>query len=376
MCGILLNEKCAVRTHMRVVGRSVVAAYLVTCGTLSPLVPTRAYAQQKAGSNADYTISLFAGGQAGFGGDGGQASAARFNDAGGLAIDRAGTMYVADEHNHRIRMITSAGQVTTIAGTGAEATGGDGGPAHLALLNTPSAVAVGAAGTIYVAELASNRVRKITGGVISTLAGPSDLIQAPKGIAVDSGGGVFVAAMGSNRVVRISPQGAIRPFAGTGQSAFGGDGVLAVNTPLNGPYDVAVDSLGNVYIAEFNRIRKVGRDGIIATIAGGEDQGAASDGPAKAARFRNIYALTVDRAGNVYVCDTNNHVVRRISASGVVATIAGNGASRYSCSEQLHPGESKPAMALDLKVPNGIAISPGGDVFVSNGDCIVRLTPR
>jgi len=325
---------------------------------------------------AAYGASLFAGGEKGFSGDGAEAQGARFNDAAGLAVDRAGTMYVADEHNHRIRMITSAGQITTIAGTGAEATGGDGGPAHLAQLNTPSAIAVDAAGTIYVAELASNRVRKITGGVITTLAGPSDLLQAPKGIAIAPGGGVFVAALGCNRVVRISPRGAIQPFAGTGQSAFGGDGVLAVNTPLNGPYDVAVDSLGNVYIAEFNRIRKVGRDGLITTIAGGEEQGSASDGPAKAARFRNIYALTVDRAGNVFVCDTNNHVVRRISAAGVVATIAGNGASRYSCSGQLHPGESKPAMALDLIAPSGVAISPAGEVYVSNGDCILRLTPR
>jgi streptogramin lyase len=358
------------------VGRSVVAACLVICGVSVQMLPTRIYAQQRPGTNPDYTISLFAGGPVGFAGDGGQASTVRFNDAAGLAIDRAGTMYIADEHNHRIRMITSAGQVTTIAGTGAEATGGDGGPAHLAQLNTPSAVAVDAAGTIYVAEYSSNRVRKITGGVISTLAGPSDLLKAPKGIAVTSAGDVFVAALGSNRVVRISPQGAIRPFAGTGQSAFGGDGVLAVNTPLNGPFDVAVDSVGNVYIAEFNRIRKVGRDGLVTTIAGGEDQGSASDGPAKTARFRSIYALTVDRAGNVYVCDTNNHVVRKISAAGVVATIAGNGASRYSCSEQLHPGESKPAMALDLRAPSGVAISPGGEVFVSNGDCIVRLTPR
>jgi len=357
------------------VGRSLVAC-LVICGAAVQILPSRIYAQQRTGTNPDYTISLFAGGPVGFAGDGGQASTTRFNDAAGLAIDRAGTMYVADEHNHRIRMITSAGQVTTIAGTGAEATGGDGGPAHLAQLNTPSAVAVDAAGTIYVAEYSANRVRKITGGVITTLAGPSDLMKAPKGIAVDPAGNVFVAALVSNRVVRISPQGAIRPFAGTGQSAFGGDGVLAVNTPLNGPYDVAADSLGNVYIAEFNRIRKVGRDGLITTIAGGEEQGSASDGPAKAARFRNIYALTVDRAGNVYVCDTNNHVVRKISAAGVVATIAGNGASRYSCSEQLHPGESKPAMALDLRAPSGVAISPGGDVYVSNGDCIVRLTPR
>jgi hypothetical protein len=358
------------------VGRSVVAAYLVICGASLQMVSTRIYAQQRTGTNVEYTISLFAGGPVGFAGDGGQASATRFNDAAGLAIDRAGTMYVADEHNHRIRMITSAGQVTTIAGTGAEATGGDGGPAHLAQLNTPSAVAVDAAGTIYVAEYSSNRVRKITGGIISTLAGPSDLLKSPNGIAVDSGGGILVAALGSNRVVRISPQGAIRPFAGTGQSAFGADGVLAVSAPLNGPYGVAADSLGNVYIAEFNRIRKVGRDGLINTIAGGEEQGSASDGAAKAARFRNIYALVVDRAGNVYVCDTNNHVVRRISAAGVVATIAGNGASRYSCSEQLRPGESKPAMTMDLRAPSGVAISPGGDVSVSNGDCIVRLTPR
>jgi sugar lactone lactonase YvrE len=353
-----------------------VAAYLVICGAWVQMLPTRTYAQQRTKTTADYTISLFAGGDKGFAGDGALAQAARFNDAAGLAIDRAGTLYVADEHNHRIRMITSAGRVMTIAGTGAEATGGDGGPAHLAQLNTPSAVAVDAAGTIYVAEFSSNRVRKITGGVISTLAGPSDLLQSPMGIAIDPGGGIFVAAPGSNRVVRISPQGAIRPFAGTGQSAFGGDRVLAVNTPLNGPYDVAVDAPGNVYIAEFNRIRKVGREGLITTIAGGEEQGSASDGPAKAARFRNVFALTVDRAGNVYACDTNNHVVRRISAAGVIATIAGNGASRYSCSEQLHPGESKPAMALDLRAPGGVAVSSSGEVYVSNGDCIVRLTPR
>jgi hypothetical protein len=139
---------------------------------------------------------------------------------------------------------------------------------------------------------------------------------------------------------------------------------------------VALDSLGNVYIAEFNRVRKVARDGLITTVAGAEDQGPASDVSAKAARFRNIFALTVDRAGNVYVCDTNNHVIRKISVTGTVVTIAGSGASRYSCSDQFHPGESKPATTVDLISPNGLTLSQTGELYVSNGDCILRLVLR
>jgi streptogramin lyase len=151
--------------------------------------------------------------------------------------------------------------------------------------------------------------------------------------------------------------------------------VPAVNSPLNGPYDVALDSLGNIYIAEFNRVRRIGRDGIITTIAGAEDQGPATDGPAKAARFRNIFAITVDRSGNVYLADTNNHVIRKL-ATGTVTTIAGNGASRYSCSEQFHVGETKAATTVDLMSPNGLAVTSSGELYVSNGDCILRLTPR
>jgi hypothetical protein len=180
-----------------------------------------------------YSASLVAGtGVAGFSGDGAPATGARFDGAAGLAIANDGTLYVADEHNNRLRRISPSGIIATFAGTGAAGSGGDGGPADSAQLNTPSAVAVGANGSVYVTEFSGNRIREISRGVIRTIAGPSDLLKSAMGMALGNAGNIFVAATGSQRVFRINSTLALMPLAGTGQASFGSFGIDGIRASV------------------------------------------------------------------------------------------------------------------------------------------------
>jgi sugar lactone lactonase YvrE len=320
-------------------------------------------------------IKTYAGnGTAGFGGDSGAATAAQLNYPYGVAVDSAGNLYIADTDNGRIRKVWAAGIISTVAG-GGTASPGDGGAATAAQLTNPTGVAVDSAGNLYIADSGSNLIRKVTtGGIISTVAGggtatPGDggaataaKLNSPWGVAVDSAGNLYIAEQGSSRIRKVTPAGVISTVAGIGASGFAGDGGSATAAELNHPYGVAVDSASNLYIADTTnrRIRKVTAAGVISTVAGTGPAGFNGDGgAATAAQLNYPYGVTVDSVGNLYIADSLNYRVRKVTAAGVISTVAGNGVSGFS-------GDGGAATAAQLYVPSAIAFDSTGNLYIAD----------
>ncbi|MFJ8470943.1 hypothetical protein ACIRD5_03280, partial [Kitasatospora sp. NPDC094011] len=229
-------------------------------------------------------------GPAAFAGDNGPAVAAQLNRPIGLAVDGAGTLYIADCSNHRVRKVTTDGRIGTLAGTGAAGFSGDNGPAALAQLNQVRGLAADSAGTLYIADAANHRIRRIT------------------------------------------KDGRITTLAGTGVAGFGGNGAAAASAQLNYPLAVAVDSAGVVYFSDYsnNRVRKVTADGRISTVAGTGAAGFGGDGgPADKALLNYPRGLVVDAAGTLYFSDGGNNRVRKVTADGRISTVAGTGAAGF-----------------------------------------------
>ena len=327
-------------------------------------------------------ITTIAGtGGSGFSGDGGLAAAARLNFPVGVAVDAAGSVYVADTWNHRVRKVDAAGIITTIAGKGLPGDGGDGGPATETRINNPVGVAVDGAGNLFVAETGSNRVRKVdAAGIITTIAGTGEPIDAwaggpsdqarflfPSAIALDGAGNLFfVDAM---RIWKLDSSGIITVLAGTGESGFGGDGGPAIEARLRSLGGVAVDAAGNVYVVDTGnrRLRKIDTAGTITTVAGTGESGFDGDrGPAIEARLRPLGGVAVDAAGNVYVVDTGNHRLRKIDTAGTITTVAGTGESGFD-------GDGGPATEARLSTPTEVAADAAGSVYVvDQGRGVVR----
>ena len=253
--------------------------------------------------------------------------------------------------------------IIPVAGTGIAGFGGDGGPAKLAMLNQPEGVAVDASGNLYIADTDNNRIRKISpDGIITTVAGteiagfsgdsgPASQAQLnhPEGVAVDASGNLYIADTGNNRIRKISPNGIITTVAGNGIAGFSGDNGPASQAQLNQPEGVAVDASGNIYIADTDndRIREVSPDGMIVTIAG--DAGFSGDGgPASQAQLNHPEGVAVDASGNLYIADTGNNRIRKISPNGIITTVAGNGT---------------PAI---LNAPTGIAVGASGNLYIAD----------
>ena len=296
-------------------------------------------------------IRTVAGGQCGFAGDNGPATKAEIGGPNGVAVDAAGNMYIADPANQRIRYVNTSGIITTIAGTGTAGFSGDGSSATAATFSDPAAVAVDASGALYVADIDNGRVRRfVVGGNIATFAGTATSVgdggpstqarlDSPNSAAVDSSGNLYIADIAANRVRKVTPSGTITTLAGNGQSGYGGDNGLSSSAILAMPYSVAVDSAGNVYIADSDngRIRRVNATtGIITTFAGGGSgtytgPGTGGDGGlATAASLNFPTAVAVDGAGNVYlICSVMSNItpnslsVRRITTDGKINTWAG-----------------------------------------------------
>ncbi|MBS1525241.1 MAG: hypothetical protein JST19_06320 [Bacteroidetes bacterium] len=276
-------------------------------------------------------VSTFAGtpGIAGF--TNGADTSASFNKPFGVAADSLGNLYVADAGNNVIRMITAAGVVSTFAGTG---TAGAADGTDTASFNTPLGVAVDKTGNVYVADYENHIIRRISpAGVVGTLAGKAGVPGAsdgldtaarfnlPEAVAVDAAGNVYVADNGNNAIRKVTPAGQVTTLAGNGSvGAANGSGNSA---SFNSPFGIAVDATGNVYVADAgnNMIRKITPSGAVSTLAGRTAVGA-GDGVGTAATFNTPSGIAVDAAGNVYVADENNNLIRKITQSGTVTTLA------------------------------------------------------
>jgi sugar lactone lactonase YvrE len=338
--------------------------------------------------SSDGTLRIVAGtGFFGFSGDGGQARLATVNGPGGLALDGSGNLLIADTNNNRIRKVTIDGVITTVAGSAGVGFGGDGGPANAARLNSPHGIAVGAGGVLYIADTFNQRIRRVSAaGIISTIAGIGNFgfsgdggpalnarFSSPRGVAVDANGNVVIADTFNHRVRRINADGTITTIAGNGSSNQPGDGSPATNFSLSTPSDIAVDASGNLLIATIdnNRIRKLTPAGFISTIVGSGNFGYSGDGgPALAARLAGPQAVAVDSSGNIFIADSNNYRVRKVTTGGVINTVAGNGTYSYA-------GDGGPAALSALNYPIGLARDSGGNLFVADysNSRIRKITP-
>lgn len=315
-------------------------------------------------------------------GDGGSAINAQVDPRGGEAVDTAGAMpdlYFADGSYNLVRHVDGdTGIIDTIAGTGAYNYTGDGGTAANATFRTPSDVAVDSVnGIVYVADAFNNVIRRIESGRISTFAGngqagfngdgPSPnqkALNAPRGIDVDNFGNLFIADTENHRIRKVSG-GQITTVAGNGSSGFATDNVAATSTPLKLPCDVVVADDGTLYIADAdaNRIYRVTPSGILRFFAGTGTQGYSGDGvQALTAQLYGPAYLALDGNGYLYFADSGNNRVRRVSSGGVIELIAGNGLLTTS-------GDGGSASAAGLGSPSGVAVDKsGGEVFISVKD--------
>ncbi|MGC8758690.1 MAG: hypothetical protein ACP5UT_05415 [Bryobacteraceae bacterium] len=339
-----------------------------------------------------YTIDNAAGnGAAGFAGDSGKAQDAQINFPLGLAIDKSGNVYIADQFNHRIRRIAPDGTITTVAGSGTQGSTGDDGPATSAQLNYPSGIAIDGSGALYITDTMNHVIRKVAvGGNITRIAGQRGLpgfvekdakgefinakdaqLNAPTGIAIDSAGNIYFCDTRNHRVRKIGTDGKIQTIAGTGEKGETGDGGSALEAKLNSPTGVAVDAAGNVYIADQmnHRIRKVDASGIITTVAGTGLPGYSGNG-GLATRAQLFYpcCIALDAQGNLFIADRTNNRVRRVdAAAGTISLAAGTG--RFG-----DDFDGRPADQARLRFPMGLAADPQGRIYFSdNANSRVKL---
>ncbi|MCC6392361.1 MAG: SMP-30/gluconolactonase/LRE family protein [Bryobacterales bacterium] len=357
---------------------------LPTCCLLLIAAAPAAFAQ----SASRYVITTLAGnGSAGYSGDGGPGAVAQLSNPYDIALDRSGGLYIADQFNHRIRHL-SGGAISTAAGSGSSGYSGDGGSAAGAALNHPSGVVVDSSGNIYISDSGNQVVRKFTqSGAITTVAGNNSQgagytgdgtaatngqLRNPIGVAVDSAGNLYIADKG-NHVIRKVASGNITTVVGKGVAGFSGDGGDAGSASLSSPSDVAFDAAGNLYIAdtENHRLREVTTDGNIKTIAGTGIAGFSGDfGPAIHADLNYPTGVAVDAAGNVYIADSVNSRIRKVTTTGIISTIAGNGLFQYS-------GDGGPATNASLNFPLSVAVDASDNVYVSDtqNNAVRMLTP-
>ena len=283
-------------------------------------------------------------------------------------------MFIADSNNHRIRKVNAMGIITTVAGTGTAGSVGDGGAAISAQLNQPYGVAFDSVGTMYIADSGNNRIRMVTSGVITTVAGTgsstatlgdgaatSAKLSSPSGVAVDSVGNIIIADTDYSRIRKVTKStGVITTVAGTTASGSTGDGGAATSAKLSSPRGVAIGSDGTIFIADSgnHRIRKV-TSGVITTVAGTSSAGFGGDGGAATSALLNYpYGVAVGSEGNMFIAEYANNCIRKVT-SGVITTVAGTTASGFT-------GDGGAATSAKLNSPNGVAVGSDGNIFIAD----------
>jgi uncharacterized protein (TIGR03437 family) len=311
----------------------------------------------------DGTINTIAGtGQAGSTGDGGSALAAQLNGPRNAAVDGQGNVYISEFYGHRVRVITPDGLIQTLTGTGLSGFSGDNSSAIAAQLSYPAGIAVDFAGVVYVADSGNLKIRRVFGGVITTVPLPTFTLTVPTGVTTDGAGGIYIADSGGKRILRRTASGAIFIAAGAGSL-----GAMA----LDSARDVAADAFGDLFIADGHRVRLVSSSGYGTTFAGDGTFGFRGDGsPATSAVLNSPGGVAVDPVGNLYVADTQNHRVRRVAANGVISTIAGTGIASSAV-------DGLPATSTAIDAPQGLFIDATGALWLNEyfGERARRLTP-
>jgi sugar lactone lactonase YvrE len=345
------------------------------------------YRVQKVDLNG--VISTLAGGlQHSDSGDGGPAADASLAGAFAVALDPSGNLYIGDQN--RVRKVDGNGIITTVAGTGVEGFSGDGGLATNAKLGYVEAVACDSGGNLYIADPDNERIRKVNlGGIITTIAGDGTAgyygydiyatnaeLSGPAGVAVDASGNLYIGDSGNNMIRKVAANGAITTIAGTGGQGFSGDGGLATAAWLYWPSGLALDASGNLYVADFgnNRIRKIGTNGVITTVAGESGYGFNGDG--LAATTTALYepsAVAFDTLGNLYIADSENARIREVfyagqpalSLSCVNSANAGNYTVVISSAFGSVTSSVVPLALIVQPDINGIAVQADGSVALN-----------
>jgi trimeric autotransporter adhesin len=328
---------------------------------------------RKVGTNG--IISTVAGnGFGGYGGNNGAATTAQINNPSGLCLDATGNLFIADTFNFVIRKVGINGIITTVAGINGRGPGfsGDGFSATAAGLNYPTGVAVDSSNNLYIADSQNNRIRKVNAsGTISTFAGngtanysgdggaaTSSTLNLPVGVVVDAARNLFIVDSGNQCVRKVGTNNIITTIAGNGTNNYSGDGGAATNANLSNPQGMALDNIGDLFIADSgnNRIRQVGTNGIITTVAGR----ILNDGDfATNATLNEAAGIALDSIGNFYIADTINNRIRKVDTNGVISTVAGNGNPGFS-------GDGGAATNANLKFPFGIAVDAWGSLFIAD----------
>ena len=298
-------------------------------------------------------------------------SAARFQTPIGATVDTAGNVFVADQDSHTIRKVTSAGVVTTLAGL-AGSSGSTDATGSAARFNYPSGVSVDTAGNVFVADRVNQTIRKVTSaGVVTTLAGTAGSVGStdatgsaarffnPFGVSVDTAGNVFVADEDNHTIRKVTSAGVVTTLAGTAGS-FGSTDATGSAARFKSPAGVAVDTAGNVFVADRvnQTIRKVTSAGVVTTLAGTAGSVGSTDATGSAARFNGPWGVSVDTAGNVFVVDTSNQTIRKVTSAGVVTTEAGLVGQAGS--------NNGLGSAARFNYPYGVAVDSAGNVFVAD----------
>lgn len=329
----------------------------------------------RGAAQLDYPITTIAGSSYSFRGNGGPATQAQLSQMTHVIADAQGNLLIADRMNHQIVRVSTGGTLTVVAGSGIEGFSGDGGPALYAALSFPAAIALDASGDLFIADSGNYRIRRVDrNGVIDSVAGTGASVAAGdggpaarasfpsiRGLAFDRAGSLFVSDDTANRVRRIGTDGVVRTVAGTGQAGFSGDNGAADRAALKEPRHIAFDGAGNLLIADWgnNRVRRVTPQGIISTIAGrGEAASDGDGGQAAQAAMVGPTSVFADTRGNLYISELFDRV-RVVNAAGVIRTFAGQSRRGFA-------GDGGPAASALLNVVTAVTGDAAGNIYIAD----------